>query len=290
MEDFKTYITESTKFLEHKLHDYLKNDEQLLRPLFDSINHSLFSGGKRIRPIFCFAVGEIFDLNKEELASVGCALEMVHTATLILDDLPCMDDAKLRRGKAANHIVYGEDTAILASFGLLMKAYEIVADGDHLADDKKVRIIKEIAKATGANQLIGGQFADLEYSNKQIDYAILEFIHSRKTASLFIASGKTAAIVGNADETQLSAIEEFFKNIGFAFQVLDDLLDFKGKTEKIGKTAQNDSGNFVIIYGEKKSKQIIQESTNKAIEAIKIFKGKNHKLIALAEMLNKRNT
>lgn len=290
MENLEVYLKERMKFIDRKLKEYTANNEPLLKVLQESVDYSLFAGGKRIRPLFCLIVGEIFNLPKEKLASVACALEMVHAASLIMDDLPCMDDAKMRRGKPANHIVYGDDTATLAVFGLLMKAFEIVADDTGLSAENKAKVSKMLSNAVGINGMVGGQFVDLKFSNKTMEHSTLEYIHNHKTGALFVASGVSAAIVGEANSKEIKAIEEYASNIGFAFQVIDDLLDLKGKTEEIGKTSQSDSGSFAILYGEEKSKKVIQESTGRAIEAIKIFQGKNDKLIMLAEMLVTRKT
>jgi len=284
------YLKEKKELVDLQLQLYLKNDELLLNTLFEAIDYSLFSGGKRIRPLFCFLVGELFDVPEENLIPLACSLEMIHTASLIMDDLPHMDNADIRRGKAANHVVYGQDVAALATIGLLTKAYEVVLRDPVLPDAKKVCVVSRLARAVGINGMVGGQFVDLKLSSNSMEYATLEFIHTHKTASLFVATGITSAIIGNATEDEIKTIESYAKNLGFAFQILDDLLDLNGSTKDMGKSVNSDNGNFAILYGEEKSKQMIQECTNNAFDAIKIFGGKNKKLIALGQMLLKRKS
>ncbi len=290
MEDILVYFHETKNFIDGKLEQYMAHEEPLLKGLQESVNYTLYSGGKRIRPLFCFIVGELFDVPREKLISLACALEMIHTASLIMDDLPHMDDAKIRRGKLANHLVYGQDVAALASIGLLTRAYEVVLNDPELPDGKKAQVVSKLANVVGINGMVGGQFVDLKFTDESMEYSTLEYIHTHKTASLFAASGTTTAIVGNAKEEEIRALEEYAKNLGFAFQILDDLLDTVGKIEEVGKSLQNDTGNFVALYGIEKSEQLVKEYTNKAIEAIKIFDGKNEKLIALGQMLLKRKS
>lgn len=288
MEEFLIYLNRTKEYVDTRLEQYMTNEEPLLSTLYESINYTLFSGGKRIRPLFCFIVGEIFGVAREKLTSVACSLEMIHTASLIMDDLPHMDDAKMRRGKQANHLVYGQDVASLAIIGLLTKAYEIVLNDPALSDNKKVSVVSLLANVVGINGMVGGQFADLKYSNESVEFPTLEFIHNHKTASLFVASGVAATIVGNATEKESSAIESYAKNLGFAFQVLDDLLDAIGNPDEVGKSLQTDKGNFVALFGIDKSKELVDEYTNKAIDDIKMFDDKNQKLIALGRLLLKR--
>jgi geranylgeranyl diphosphate synthase type II len=285
MNTFLEYYQDLKPRIDNKLKQLLANKEPLLEGLHESIQYTLFSGGKRIRPLFCFMVGELFNTPQENLIHLACSLEMIHTSSLIMDDLPHMDDAGIRRGKPANHVVYGQDVAALASIGLLTKAYEIVLSDAHLADAKKTMIVKKLAEAVGINGMVGGQYVDLKYSEPSMERATLQYIHVHKTASLFVASGASAAIIGDATAEEINAIETYAKNLGFAFQVMDDLKDINGKVEETGKSMHQDNGSFAILYGEKKSKDIVNESANKAIEAISLFDGKNDKFIELSKML-----
>lgn len=279
------YFGETKSLIDKELEKYTKNKEPLLKGLQESVNYTLYSGGKRVRPLFCFIVGELFGVPKKKLVSLACALEMIHTASLIMDDLPHMDDAKIRRGKTANHLIYGQDVAALASIGLLTRAYEIVLDDPGLPYEKKTMVVSRLANVVGISGLVGGQFVDLKYSNESMDATTLEYIHTHKTAALFVTSGETAAIIGNATDKEILAVADYAKNLGFAFQILDDLLDSEGNVEDVGKSLQNDEGGFVKLYGTEKSKQLVQEYTDKALDAIEIFDGKNEKLKALGQML-----
>ena len=290
MDTIQNFFNETANSITTELKNYMANDESLLNGLQESINYTLYSGGKRVRPLFCIMVGELFDVPNNKLLSLACALEMIHTSSLIMDDLPHMDDGKIRRGKLANHMVFGQDVSTLASIGLLTKAYEVVLNDPALPDDKKTQIVSKLANVVGINGLVGGQFIDLKFSNKEMDSSTLEYIHIHKTASLFITSGVTAAIIGNATDDEILALEVYAKNLGFAFQILDDLLDFEGKVEEVGKSLENDMGGFVTLYGVEKSKQLVQEYTDKALDAIELFDGRNDKLKALGQMLLKRQS
>jgi len=290
MDPMLCYIRENTEFIDRKLQEYMTNRTPLLKVLQESINYTLFSGGKRIRPLFCFIVGELFDLSREKLTSLACAVEMIHTASLIMDDLPHMDNATTRRGKPANHVIYGQDVAALASIGLLTRAYEVVLNDPGLPDEKKSKVVSKLANVVGIDGMVGGQFVDLKFSNKSMEHATLDYIHTHKTAVLFAASGTTTAIIGDATEAEVQALEVYANNIGFAFQIADDLLDVLGDTKEVGKTLKRDSGNFVVLHGVEKSKQVLQEHASRATEAIQLFQGKNDKLIALGQMLLKRKS
>jgi len=290
MEKILADLYRMKNYVDDSLSQYIADDEPFLKGLVESINYSLFSGGKRIRPIFCFISGELFDVPMENLKSLSCAVEMIHTASLIMDDLPHMDNAAVRRGKPANHTLYGQDVASLASIGLLTKAYEIVLADKSLKPEKKVQVVEKLANTVGIDGLSGGQFVDLKFANESLDTTAVEFIHKRKTASLFVASGVTAAYIGNANSNQMIALEEYAENMGFAYQILDDLLNVEGNEKEIGKTLHDDENNFVILHGVEQSKIIIQEYSEKALDAVNIFKGKNEKLVTLCQVLLKQKS
>lgn len=290
MEHILNYFFETRNLIDEKLKQFIANEEPLLNVLYESIEYTLYSGGKRIRPLFCLIVGDIFLVPHDKLISLACALEMIHTASLIMDDLPHMDDAKLRRGKPANHLIYGQDVATLASVGLLTKAYEIVLDDPELPDDKKTKVVSRLANVVGVNGLVGGQFVDLKFTDESIEYYTLEYIHIHKTASLFVTSAITAAIIGDGTDEEIYALEVYAKNLGFAFQILDDILDYTGKVEYVQKTLRKDKKNFVILYGIEKSERLVEEHTKNAIEAVRIFNGKEDKLIALSQLLLNRKS
>jgi len=277
-------------FVDQSLAQYIPNREPLLNVLVESINYTLHSGGKRVRPIFCLIVGEMFDVPMERLKSLACSLEMIHTASLIMDDLPHMDDAAVRRGRPANHLVYGQDVASLASIALLTRAYEVVLSDPDLPADKKVRVVQQLADTVGLDGLVGGQFVDLKYANETLSKAVVEYIHIHKTASLFVASGATAAFIGEAEEVQVRALETYAENLGSAFQILDDLLNTEGNEQEMGKSLHSDERNYVVLHGVTESKKAVQKHIEKALGAISIFDGKNAKLIALCKMLMNRRS
>lgn len=289
MDKILLQIDESRHYIDRMLQKCMRNEEPLLAKLYASVNYSLQSGGKRVRPTFCFLVGELFGVARDRLASLACAVEMIHTASLIMDDLPHMDNGKIRRGKPANHTVYGQDVAALASVGLLMRAYELIAGDRTLSNKNRTEIVGDLASNVGLDGMVGGQFVDLVFSDPNVDYSTLEYIHHHKTALLFIASGKGAAIIGEANDEERSAIEDYAKYLGFAFQVADDLTDIMGSAEAAGKDRQKDRGNFVKLLGVSGSKAIIRQCAEKAGSVLMIFKEKGEKLLALRDILLKES-
>ncbi len=290
MEQFIKELEQLKNYINSQLSLIYQNHGPVLQGLNESIKYSLFSNGKRLRPIFCLLAGDIFGIPKEKLLSTSCALEMIHTSSLILDDLPYMDDASVRRGKSANHLIYGYDTAILASVALLMKALEIVASDSLLSEDIKNELLTNFTRAVGTEGMTGGQFADLKNENDQFTEENLNFIHTHKTASLFVLAGLSAATIAKANLHEKNAIKNYALNLGFAFQVLDDILDTNGTEHETGKSGKKDKINFVKIYGLEKSVYLVDEYTEKALKAIEIFKGKNQNLLNLAKLLMNRKS
>lgn len=275
----QTLLEENRSYIDQRLKHYLENDQPLLERLFESVNYTLFSGGKRIRPLFCFLTGELFGVPRERLVSLACALEMIHTASLIMDDLPHMDGAELRRGQPANHLVYGQDVAALASIGLLLRAYEVIFEDSALDHRLKTAMVHCLAKAVGIGGMVGGQFADLYFSDSHSKETALDFIHRQKTASLFVATAVTAAMVGEAGEKESAALESFAANFGVCFQILDDLAD--DHTE----SGRPEAANYVTVHGPKQAGITARTCLDRALSALDVFSGKNHKLLALCRLL-----
>ncbi len=209
---------------------------------------------------------------------------MIHASSLILDDLPCMDNATTRRGEPANHLVFGQDVAILAAIGLMNTAYENILHDEGLTDAQKRRVINILVHTVGIRGMTGGQFVDVKYAAPEPDSTVLKYIHECKTASLFVAAGTTAATLGDATSEELSAIGDYARHLGFGFQVLDDLIDDED-LDKSETSLRDDRMNFAALYGKDKSKLVIEESIRNAIEAGKIFDGKNQKLVAFADIM-----
>ena len=206
-----------------------------------AIETSLFAPAKRLRPVLSLLVAEILKGDPEAVLPAGCAIEMVHTASLILDDLPSMDDAKTRRGRPTCHVAHGEATAILAAFALMNRAFEILAEGWPGAPDAtaRARAAKELARAIGTDGMIAGQSVDLRMTDRAIDFPTLEFIHSRKTGALFMASAAIGAQAARAQPGELAAVVAYAKNLGLAFQIVDDLIDVTGGAEAGKDTGQD---------------------------------------------------
>lgn len=261
--------------------------------LHQAMRYSLFAGGKRMRPALCFAAAQACGGELEEALPLACAVECIHTYSLIHDDLPAMDNDDFRRGKPTNHKVFGEAMAILAGDALLARAFEIAthARGWPRYDHKAITF--ELAKAAGSLELVAGQAADLEAEGKRISPAQLRYIHERKTSALLRCSVRLGGMSANCTPAQLAALTDFGYHVGLAFQVIDDILDVTQSSEKLGKTAGKDvtaqKATYPSIVGLDKSRQIAQRLTQRAFASLQPFKGKAVALEALAEYLLKRD-
>ena len=228
-----------------------------------AIEDSLFAPAKRLRPILSLLVAEVLKGDPEAVLPAGCAVEMVHTASLILDDLPCMDDATTRRGRPTCHVTHGEATAVLAAFALLNRAFEILAEGWEGGPDTAARggIARELARAIGMDGMIAGQSVDLLMTDRTIDFPTLEFIHSRKTGALFMASAALGAVVARARPAEVGAVVAYAKNLGLAFQIVDDLIDATLGTGEAGKDVGKDlkKTTFVSFSGVQGAQALARE-------------------------------
>jgi geranylgeranyl diphosphate synthase type II len=218
-----------------------------------AVEDILFAPAKRLRPILTLLVAEVLKGDPEAVLPAGCAVEMVHTASLVLDDLPCMDDAATRRGRPTCHVAHGEATAILAAFALLNRAFEILAEGWEGGPDAAARsgIARELARAVGTDGMIAGQSVDLLMTDRTIDFPTLEFIHSRKTGALFMASAALGAVAARSRPAEVAAVVAYAKNLGLAFQIVDDLIDATGGADEAGKDVGKDlkKATFVSFSG-----------------------------------------
>jgi len=251
-----------------------------------AVADSLHAPAKRLRPILALLVAEILKGNPKSVLPAACAVEMVHTASLILDDLPCMDNASLRRGRPACHVTHGEATALLAAFALLNRGYEILAEGWPGGPDGAGRsaIAGEVARAIGLTGMIAGQAADLEMTGKVIDFPTLEFIHSRKTGALFIAAASLGARAAGAQPSEKAAVEAYAKNLGLAFQIVDDLIDVSSGAADVGKDVGKDARKttFVSFAGVDGARQLAQELVKASQEALAGFGTRAETLLDLA--------
>jgi geranylgeranyl diphosphate synthase type II len=245
------YLEERRRLVDQALKQLLTQDGKPPRTLDKAIRYSLFSGGKRIRPILALASGETAGAPVERVLPFACAIEMIHTYSLIHDDLPAMDDDDLRRGKPTNHIVFGEGMAILAGDGLLTEAFRVMAEGalrNGVNSAAALQAVREIAAGAGAVGMVGGQVADLEAENKRPTKSLVEYIHTRKTAALIRASVRAGALVGRARPGQFARLDRYGAALGLAFQVADDILDVEGGTDKTGKRAGRDAELKKVTY------------------------------------------
>jgi len=257
-----------------------------------AMRYSLFAGGKRMRPALCLAAAAACGGSEAHALPLACAVECIHTYSLVHDDLPAMDDDDFRRGKPTNHKVFGEGIAVLAGDALLTQAFEIAAQCKGWPRYSHRDIFLELSRASGSLQLIAGQVADLEGEGQMISAAQLKYIHERKTSALLCCSVRLGGMSANCPPAQLRALTDFGYHVGLAFQVIDDILDVTQTSEQLGKTAGKDvavqKATYPAIVGLEKSRQIAAQLTGKAFAALKIFKGKAVALEALAEFLLKR--
>lgn len=240
-----------------------------------AIEDSLFAPAKRLRPVLTLMVAEVLRGDSDSVLPAGCAVEMVHTASLILDDLPCMDDARSRRGRPACHVAHGEANAVLAAFALLNRAYEILAEGWPGGPDAGTRaaLAADLARAVGVGGMIAGQAADLDMTDKTPDFATLEFIHSRKTGALFTASAGLGAAAARTAAAERGAILAYAKNLGLAFQIVDDLIDATLGAQEAGKDVGQDlkKTTFVSFSGVDGARQLAAELIAASQEALSGF-------------------
>jgi geranylgeranyl diphosphate synthase type II len=254
-----------------------------------AMRYSVFAGGKRIRPILCFESARLFTTDASGVIPVGCALEFIHTYSLIHDDLPALDNDDLRRGKATNHKVFGEAIAILAGDALLTLAFQTLANSA-IEPGRRVRVISEVAAAAGTvNGMVGGQVADIEAEKQSADAAMLEYIHRSKTAALICGSIVAGAIAGGAGDEDVERLRCFGEQIGWAFQVVDDILDVSESSASLGKTAGKDQAQqkatYPALYGLEKSRAIATELEAKALHELDYFGERATRLRQLAQFL-----
>jgi len=240
-----------------------------------AVAFSLFATSKRFRPILALLVAEVLGGDSRSVLPAACSIEMVHTASLILDDLPCMDDAQRRRGRPACHVVHGEANAVLAAFTLLNRAYELLAQGWPGGPGAVLRheLAQELARAVGPSGMVAGQARDLAMTDKVLDFATLEFIHSRKTGALFIAAADLGARATGAAPWAQRAVATYAKNLGLAFQIVDDLIDATGEKLEAGKDVGQDhkKTTFVSFAGVEGARQLAAELIAASQEALQAF-------------------
>jgi geranylgeranyl diphosphate synthase type II len=291
--DLQTYLESRTDLINRALDEFLPGESTKPATIHKAMRYSLFAGGKRMRPALCLAAAAACGGDEEDALPLACAVECIHTYSLIHDDLPAMDNDDFRRGKPTNHKVFGEGIAVLAGDALLTQAFEIAARAKGWPRYSHQTLTLEIARASGSLQLIAGQVADLEAEGKKISAAELKYIHERKTSALLCCSTRLGGMSANCPPAQLQALTDFGYNVGLAFQIIDDILDITQTSEQLGKTAGKDTqaqkATYPSIVGLEKSRKLATELTQRSFEALKIFKGKAAALEALANYLLMRD-
>jgi geranylgeranyl diphosphate synthase, type II len=291
--DISSYLQKTTNEVNRALDRFLPKEKTKPSTIHTAMRYSLFAGGKRLRPALCLAAAESCGGDRSAALPFACAVECIHTYSLIHDDLPAMDNDDFRRGKPTNHKVYGEGIAILAGDALLTQAFEIAAQATATRRYSCQTAMIEIARASGSLQLIAGQVADLEGEGKKLSEKDLRYIHERKTSALLCCSVRLGGMSANCTDAQLQALTEFGYYVGLAFQVIDDILDVTQTSEQLGKTAGKDiaaqKATYPAIVGLEKSKRIATQLTEKAFRSLAPFKGKAVALEGLAKYLLERD-
>ena len=266
------YPEGTRELIERALRQFFPRDGRA-GPLCKAMAHSLFSGGKRFRGILVAETAKAFGTDPKKVMPTACAIEYVHTYSLIHDDLPAIDDDDLRRGKPTCHVLYGEDIAILAGDALFAEAFNLIATKQEADDAARItRVIGEIARAAGVDGMVGGQVVDVISSGKRVSGETLEYIHRHKTGALIRASGRSGAILAGADERSLEKISDYAENLGLAFQVTDDILDVVGNTGLMGKTTGSDQrkkkATYPGIYGIERARGFARDRVEAAKNAL----------------------
>jgi len=291
--ELKKIWQERSALVEAQLVKELNEANPLDKTLCESMKYSLMAGGKRLRPVLLMAAADAVGAKGTDYLTTGCAMEMIHTYSLIHDDLPAMDDDDYRRGKLTNHKVYGAGMATLAGDALLTLAFEVMLRQQGVSAEKKVQVVREISTAAGPDGMVGGQALDMESEDKQISMETMKNIHLGKTGALFRAAIRSGAVLGGASEDELQALTVYADNFGLAFQITDDILDVIGDEQVIGKPVGSDEKNhkstYVTLTSLEEAQKLAQEAVDKAIDALKIFGEEADFLRELVAFLVKRN-
>lgn len=289
----KRQLKERIEIIDKALESYLELKDNPQHIIYEAMRYSVFAGGKRLRPLIMWETAKMCGGSWEDVQPFACALEMVHTYSLIHDDLPAMDNDDLRRGMPTSHIKFGEDIAILAGDALLTKAFEVIAHAEYTDAARAMRAAGIFAAAAGTEGMVGGQVVDLASEGKDISLEELQYIHLLKTGALLRIAADVGAIMAGADETEIKAVDDFARYLGIAFQIRDDILDVTGTEEELGKPigsdAEEEKNTYVKLCGIEKSEQLVEEYSEKAKAAILCFGEKADFLIKLTDYLVNRN-
>ncbi len=284
--DIKKYLKEKRELVDSALEKYFptrpefSRDEVFPTSLYEAIRYSLFAGGKRIRPILSIAAYEAVGGKGKEILPFACAIEMIHTYSLIHDDLPALDNDDYRRGRLSCHKAYGEAIGILAGDALLTEAFRLMTspglrDPNHHRGDLILDVIHEVAQAAGMLGMVGGQVLDVESEGRKVDPSTLQYIHTHKTGALILVSVRLGAKMGDANQEALKALSQYGEGVGLAFQIADDILNLEGKDDLLGKRTGSDlvrkKMTYPSLFGVGESKRKAKELIESAVEAIHSF-------------------
>lgn len=295
MGSLDNFFTECRELTDKTLNELIPSSETEPKELHEAIRWSVFAGGKRFRPALVLAVGRIFGADDAQLLCTAAAVEMIHTYSLIHDDLPAMDDDDLRRGRETCHIKFDEATAILAGDCLQALAFQAIAEDENLAHDIRVKLIAEIARAEGTPfGMVAGQYFDLQAEGKSISIEQLERIHQSKTGAMITVSAQAGAIIANSSENEFQAITNYSAKLGLLFQITDDLLDITQSTEVLGKTAGKDlvaeKATYPSLYGLEKAQELAQKVHAEACQELDKIEKDTEVLRLLVDFILHRKT
>ena len=287
------YLQEQCRLVESALNRWVPPETEPPQNIHKAMRYSLFAGGKRIRPVLCMSAARTVSDNVEGVEDVACTLELIHTYSLIHDDLPALDNDDLRRGRPTCHKIFGEAMAILAGDSLLTLAFEVLAKVQGVSAERRVALAAELATASGTVRgMIGGQVHDIEGEGQPPTPELLEAIHRAKTGALLRASVRMGAICAGACPEQYSALSEYGEHVGLAFQIVDDILDVEQPSEALGKTAGKDAQQgkitFPAVYGLDRSKTMADEELSRAHESLRMFEPRAYWLHNLADLVVNR--
>jgi len=292
--NFQDELTKRTEDAERVIKDFLPAEEGFARTMAQAMNYSMLAGGKRLRPILIQETYRLFGGEGKVVEPFMAGMEMIHTHSLIHDDLPALDNDDYRRGRLTTHKVYGEAMGVLSGVALLNYAYETMLQAFSLTEDQDrvIRALRVMAEKTGIHGMLGGQSVDVENDGKPLEKEMLDYIYRSKTSALIEASMMTGAILAGADEHEVSVVEEAAGNIGLAFQIQDDILDVTSTDEELGKPVHSDEKNnkvtYVTLFGIEKASEQVEMLSEKAVELLKSLNKNNEFLYLLIEKLIKR--
>ena len=293
MSELKPYLKERQRLVDAALRGFLPRESVRPATIHKAMRYSVFAGGKRLRPILCLTAADACGGDPEAALPPACAVELVHTYSLVHDDLPCMDDDDLRRGRPTSHKVFGEAIAVLAGDALLTQAFAVLAETPECKRHRTRHYLTELAAAGDSRRLIGGQILDLEGEGKPLTKRDLVRIHEAKTAALLTTSLRLGGMSANATPRQMEALTAFGYHLGLAFQVIDDILDVTQSTEQLGKTAGKDAAvekaTYPAILGLERSRQEARRLTRKALAALEPLRRKAARLKQIAAYLLERD-